>query len=74
MFRRKNSAQRLRNQRVKAAIDMPGVPAGTNGRIKLVNGFRWTRYWVSFDNGVEIGSVCDDDLEFVDRHGDSVAV
>lgn len=53
---------------------MPGVPAGTNGRIKLVNGFRWTRYWVSFDNGVEIGSVCDDDLEFVDRHGDSVAV
>ena len=74
MFRRKNSAQRLRNQRVKAAIDMPGVPAGTKGRIKLVNGFRWTRYWVSFDNGVEIGSVCDDDLEFVDRHGDSVAV
>ena len=46
-----------RNDKVKALEDLPGVPAGTRGRIYLVNGFTWTRYRVLFDNGVDIGSI-----------------
>lgn len=46
-----------RNDVVFATIDLPGVPAGTKGKVKLVNGFDWTRYWVFFDNGVEVGSL-----------------
>jgi hypothetical protein len=46
-----------RRDRVVAAVDLPGVPAGTPGRVMLVNGFRWIRYRVRFDNGIEIGSL-----------------
>ena len=42
---------------VKAAIDLKGVPEGTSGRVILSNGLDWVRYWVVFDNGVEIGSL-----------------
>lgn len=74
MYRLKKSAQRLRNQRVRAAVDLPGVPAGTGGRVKLTNGFTWTRYWVIFDNGVEHGSLDPTRLEFVDKDGRPVEV
>ncbi|MEM7093988.1 MAG: hypothetical protein AAF567_13365 [Actinomycetota bacterium] len=43
-----------KNDTVKATVDLPGVPAGTEGRIKVINGFEWTRYWVFFDNGVDL--------------------
>ena len=43
--------------KVEAASDLPGVPEGTAGKILLVNGFSWTRYYVQFDNGVSIGSL-----------------
>lgn len=43
--------------KVVAAEDMPGVPAGTPGRVILKNGFRWIRYRVLFENGVDIGSL-----------------
>jgi len=46
-----------RHERVVAAVDMPGVPAGTGGKVELVNGFRWIRYRVGFDNGADIGSL-----------------
>jgi hypothetical protein len=46
-----------RNERVKNVDDLPGVPAGTRGRVYLVEGFTWTRYRVLFDNGVDIGSL-----------------
>jgi hypothetical protein len=46
-----------RNERVKNLDDLPGVPAGTRGRVYLVEGFTWTRYRVLFDNGVDIGSL-----------------
>ncbi len=69
MIRRKKSTQRLRNKVVRNTVDLPGVPAGTTGRIKLTNGFRWTRHWVAFDNGVELGSIDDAKLELVDRDG-----
>lgn len=48
--------------KVVAAEDLPGVPAGTEGRVTLKNGFRWTRYRVEFDNGVGVGSLDRDQL------------
>ncbi len=46
-----------RKERVVAAVDMPGIPAGTPGKVIMVSGFDWVRYWVRFDNGVERGSL-----------------
>lgn len=40
--------------RVVAAEDRPGVPAGTPGRVVMVTGLSWIRYRVHFDNGVEL--------------------
>lgn len=42
------------NDRVEAVQDLPGVPAGTPGRIVMVTGLSWIRYRVEFDNGVEL--------------------
>jgi hypothetical protein len=46
-----------RNEWVKNLDELPRVPAGTKGRVYLVEGFTWTRYRVLFDNGVDIGSL-----------------
>jgi hypothetical protein len=46
-----------RNEWVRNLDDLPGVPAGTRGRVYLVDGFTWTRYRVLFENGVDIGSL-----------------
>ncbi|MDY7104822.1 MAG: hypothetical protein S0880_26855, partial [Actinomycetota bacterium] len=46
-----------KNEKVIATEDLPRVPEGTTGVVKLVNGFTWTRYWVFFDNGVQMGSI-----------------
>jgi hypothetical protein len=44
--------------RVVAAVDLPGVPAGTPGRVVVPPvGFTWVRYRVRFENGVELGSL-----------------
>ena len=51
-----------RNDVVLATQDLPGVPVGTRGKIKVVNGFSWQRYWVFFDNGADVGSLDRDDL------------
>ena len=42
-------------QRVKAKVDLPKVPAGTEGIVLLADGFQWRRYRVLFDNDVEVG-------------------
>ena len=42
------------NDRCVAAVDLPGVPAGTPGRVAVANGFSWRRYRVRFENGVEL--------------------
>jgi hypothetical protein len=42
-------------QRVRAKVDLPKVPAGTEGTVVLADGFAWRRYRVFFDNGVEVG-------------------
>ncbi|MFN2609135.1 MAG: hypothetical protein ABR511_14795 [Acidimicrobiales bacterium] len=41
-------------QRVVAASDLDGVPAGTPGTVVTVTGLTWIRYRVHFDNGVEL--------------------
>ena len=46
-----------RGQKVKVVVDLPGVPAGTAGKISLANGFAWTRYWVRFANGAVVGHI-----------------
>ena len=43
-----------RKDRVEAAQDLAGVPAGTAGRVVTVTGLSWIRYRVAFDNGVEL--------------------
>jgi hypothetical protein len=46
-----------RDEAVQTLDPLPGVPAGTRGRVYLVDGFTWTRYRVLFANGVDIGSI-----------------
>jgi hypothetical protein len=56
--RKQTSGEQLaRKERVVASKDMPGIPAGTGGKVTIVEGFSWVRYWVRFDNGVIRGSV-----------------
>ncbi len=43
--------------RVSSITDLPGVPAGTEGKILLANGFNWLRYRVLFTNGIELGDL-----------------
>lgn len=43
--------------KVTATTDLPGVPAGTQGKVMLVNGFQRLRYWVHFSNGVDLGQL-----------------
>ena len=54
-----------RRQKVVAAVDMPGVPAGTFGKVWFVSGVTWIRYHVAFDNGAEIANV--DAAQLMDR-------
>lgn len=63
MAKKDQNGQLKRHQKVKAAVDLPGVPAGTTGKVYLVNGLTWIRYRVAFDNGVEIGSLDREVLE-----------
>jgi len=51
-----------KNEVVKATMDLPGVPEGTKGKIKVINGFSWLRYWVFFDNGIELGQLDDQEV------------
>ncbi|HJL90151.1 MAG TPA: hypothetical protein QF905_07425 [Acidimicrobiales bacterium] len=51
-----------RHKSVVATVDLPGVPEGTRGKVKVANGFSWYRYWVSFDNGIDLGQVSHDNL------------
>jgi hypothetical protein len=62
MARRSDSPVFKQHQKVAAAHDLPGVPAGTTGKVLLVNGFSWVRYRVRFDNGTERGMLSADDL------------
>ena len=44
-----------RHEKVRANIDLPGVPAGTPGKVLQATGLTWLRYRVLFANGVQQG-------------------
>ena len=44
-------------EKVVAARAMPGIPEGTRGKVVMVAGFEWIRYWVRFENGIARGSI-----------------
>jgi hypothetical protein len=44
-----------RHEKVRANVDLPGVPAGTAGKVLQVTGVTWTRARVLFANGVQHG-------------------
>jgi len=46
-----------RKERVVATVDLPGIPEGTPGKVIVVEGLTWIRYWVRFSNGVVRGSI-----------------
>ncbi len=46
-----------RGTKVWAADDLPGVPAGTRGKVLVTVGLSWLRLRIRFDNGVELGNL-----------------
>ncbi len=46
-----------RNEKVISTEAIGHVPEGTKGKVMLVNGFSWIRYWVHFDDGTDVGSI-----------------
>ena len=60
--------------RVRALVDLDaGVPAGTEGKVLLANGFNWLRYRVLFTNGVETGDLDARNIEPVGRAANRLA-
>jgi hypothetical protein len=51
-----------KHQKVVAARDLPGIAAGTPGKILLINGLSWVRYRVLFEGPIERGMLSADDL------------
>ena len=53
--------------KVRATVDLEGVPEGTEGKVILANGFNWQRYRVLFENGGELGDLDHRHLEPIGR-------
>jgi hypothetical protein len=53
--------------RVRTTVDLPGAPAGTEGKVILANGFNWQRYRVLFSNGAELGDLDGRQIEPIGR-------
>lgn len=66
---RTHSISLKRHEKVLANVDLPGVPAGTPGKVLQMAGLTWIRYRVRFDNGVELGQL---DGRHIVRPGDFV--
>jgi len=54
---RKEGELKEKQRVVAASDDLPGVPAGTRGRILVAYGIAWPRYRVLWENGAESGNV-----------------
>ncbi len=46
-----------RGQKVRLLSDIPGHPAGSEGKVALANGVTWLRYWVRFSDGSSVGHI-----------------
>jgi hypothetical protein len=63
-----------RKSKVRAFTPLPGVPEGTPGKVVLVNGWDpWIRYHVTFDNGVNLGSINREHLVPAKQYDEMVA-
>src|SRR3954453_6796773 len=62
MAQRNDDVLFKQHQKVVAAHDLPGIDAGTRGKILLINGLSWVRYRVLFETGVERGMLNPSDL------------
>lgn len=51
-----------RGTKVRLLEDIPGYPAGSQGKVAVANGFTWNRYWVRFTDGESIGHIDHDIL------------
>jgi len=59
----KTATKNLRKgDKVVTTADLRNVPEGTAGKVIVVNGLTWIRYWVRFDNGEVLGSISRDKL------------
>lgn len=57
------AGQNLRKgSKVVATADLRDVPEGTAGKVMMVTGLSWVRYWVRFENGVMLGQISRDKL------------
>jgi hypothetical protein len=58
MARKEGKGEHLAmKERVVLTTDLPGIAAGTPGKVIVVEGLTWIRYWVRFDNGIVRGSL-----------------
>lgn len=46
-----------RGTKIRLVDDIPGYPAGTEGKVAVANGFEWIRYWIRFPDGKAVGHV-----------------
>ena len=51
-----------KGDKVVTTADLRDVPEGTAGKVIVVNGLTWIRYWVRFENGEVLGSISRDKL------------
>src|SRR5690606_34111614 len=49
--------QLRKGAKVVAREALRDVPEGTAGKVIMVSGITWIRYWVRFDNGISLGSI-----------------
>lgn len=73
MAKKRVGDELLFHDKVVAKVDLPGVPAGTPGKVTLKNGFRWIRYRVLFSNGVDRGSLDRSQLALPEEWAEQVA-
>jgi hypothetical protein len=59
--------------KVRTTVDIDGVPAGSEGKVILANGFNWQRYRVLFRSGAEVGDLDHRQLEPVGRAARRIA-
>jgi hypothetical protein len=55
-----------RHDKVVAAVDLPHIPKGTQGRVLYVAGVTWIRYHVLFDNEESLSSLDAEQLMALD--------
>ena len=65
------SDQLRKGAKVVNRVELRDVPVGTSGKVIMVSGITWIRYWVRFENGEVLGSISRDKLatkqDLIDR-------